>query len=206
VVAEISKATAAGSSFSLTFPDGAVVDTFLPIPGEHMVGNAALAAAVAWHSGVEPQAIAEALGTVRITRGRLDLKKKDGVTYLDDSYNANPDSMKAGLRTLAGLECNGRRVAVLGRMGELGELAEEGHRAVGAYAGEMGLDAVFTVGENEAALIHEAATVPNKQHFVTHALCADFLTNWLVEGDVVLVKGSRSARMEEVLALLSVKS
>jgi UDP-N-acetylmuramoyl-tripeptide--D-alanyl-D-alanine ligase len=138
----------------------------------------------------------------RITKGRLEPKSWHGVKILDDSYNANPDSMKAGLATLAGLESAGRRVAVLGRMGELGHLAEEGHRSVGAYAVELGIDAVFTVGDNEARLIHDAASGIKRKHFGTHAECAEFLSGWLEVGDLMLLKGSRSAKMEAVLAAL----
>jgi UDP-N-acetylmuramoyl-tripeptide--D-alanyl-D-alanine ligase len=195
-------ATAEGTHFHLTFPDGTSTSTFLPVPGIHMVGNAALAAAAAWHSGIKADAIGTALRRGKLTKGRLESKKWHGVTILDDSYNANPDSMKAGLKTLAGLECKGRRVAVLGRMGELGDHAEEGHRSVGSYATELGIDAVFTVGENDARLIHAAAGTPVKEHFSNHSHCAEHLRTWLQEGDMLLLKGSRSAKMEEVLAQL----
>jgi UDP-N-acetylmuramoyl-tripeptide--D-alanyl-D-alanine ligase len=195
-------ATAEGTAFTLKFPAGRLVQTFLPLPGEHMVANAALAAAAAWHCGVAPTTIAEALRRVSISKGRLETKHRAGVTFLDDSYNANPDSMKAGLRTLASLACSGRRVAVLGRMGELGDLSDEGHRSVGRYAAEQGMDAIFTVGENEAHLIHTASAVSTKLHFTTHADCATHLGEWLRSGDLVLLKGSRSARMEDILTHL----
>jgi UDP-N-acetylmuramoyl-tripeptide--D-alanyl-D-alanine ligase len=202
VVASDLRATAEGTHFTLAFPDSTTVATFLPIPGKHMVGNAALAAAAAWHSGIKPEAIGLALSSGRITHGRLEPKQWRGVSILDDSYNANPDSMKAGLLTLAGLECKGRRVAVLGRMGELGDHAAAGHTGVGQYAAELGVDAVFTVGDNESRLIHDAATVSTRQHFLTHDDCAAHLRTWLQEGDLLLLKGSRSAKMEAVLTAL----
>jgi UDP-N-acetylmuramoyl-tripeptide--D-alanyl-D-alanine ligase len=195
--------TAEGTAFTLRFPAGRSVQTFLPLPGAHMVGNAVLAAAAAWHSGIDVAHIGEALRRVKITHGRLETKRLGGVTFLDDSYNANPDSMKAGLKTLAELACTGRRVAVLGRMGELGDHTESEHRSVGAYVAELGLNALFTVGVNEAQLIYTHATaVRERQHFTTHADCASYLGTWLNEGDLVLLKGSRSARMEEVLTHL----
>lgn len=191
------KASAEGTHFLLQIGDERF-EAFLPIPGEHMVGNAALAAALGWSQGVKPADIVAALREVKITQGRLETKTVNGITFLDDSYNANPDSMKAGLRTLAGLECSGRRVAVLGRMGELGEHAESGHREVGAYAAGLGLDAIVSVG-GEARWITDEAK--RDTHFPDHAACADFLKHYLSKGDLVLLKGSRSAGMERVLSL-----
>ena len=199
-------ATASGTHFTLNIA-GDTAETFLPIPGQHMVGNAALAAAAAWQSGVCLNDIVTALANVKITKGRLETKIIHGITFLDDSYNANPDSMKAGLRTLAGLECKGRRVAVLGQMGELGEHVDSGHREVGVLAGELQLDAVFAIGE-KPALIAEAASeggISNTQTFSDHETCANHLQQWLLAGDLVLVKGSRSAAMERVIHLLQNK-
>lgn len=170
-----------------------------------MVGNAALAAACAWHLGTPPADIAEALSGAKLTKGRLQVKSWRGVTFLDDSYNANPDSMKAGLRTLQTMRVAGRRVAVLGRMGELGPHAEQGHREVGEYAAQCALDAVCTVG-SEAALISKAFTDSGKGgeslNFASHGDCAAHLRGWLKEGDAVLLKGSRSTAMEQVLIQL----
>ena len=192
-----------GTRFLLEFPDGSKAEVKLPVPGEHMVANAALAAACGWHHGVGADAVAEALGSAQLTKGRLQVKHWHQVTILDDSYNANPDSMRAGLTTLARLSIPGRRAAVLGRMGELGIHAERSHREVGEHAAGLGLDAVFTVGD-EAALISRAAAsgVTETQNFPTHAACAAHLRAWLKEGDAVLLKGSRSAGMEQVFTHL----
>jgi UDP-N-acetylmuramyl pentapeptide synthase len=200
------KPSAAGTHFTLNIA-GDKADAFLPIPGQHMVGNATLAAAAAWQSGVSLTDIVAALTNGKITKGRLETKVVNGITFLDDSYNANPDSMKAGLRTLVGLECKGRRVAVLGQMGELGEHVDAGHREVGILAGELQLGAVFAIGE-KAALITEAASeggISNTQTFSDHETCANHLQQWLLPGDLVLVKGSRSAAMERVIHLLQNK-
>lgn len=206
VSASLRETSGSGSRFELNFGGQSRVEAFLPVPGEHMVGNAALAAACAWHYQVAPQAIASLLADVRLTGGRMQVRQVRGVVFLDDSYNANPDSMRAGIRTLASLQATGRRIAVLGRMGELGAHAALGHREVGECAAACGLDAVFTVGD-EAAQISQAAAARRPQvvarNFPTAADCAGYLRDWLREGDAVLLKGSRSAGMEEVLTHLS---
>lgn len=203
VCATIHESGAQGSRFTLDFAGNAKVEVSLPVPGEHMVANAALAAACAWHHGITPEAIAAALSGAQVTKGRLQVKHWNGVVFLDDSYNANPDSMRAGLKTLAGMGVAGRRAAVLGRMGELGPHAEQSHREVGEFAAGAGLDAVFTIGD-EAALISRAADggVGETRNFPSHAECAAFLRGWLKDGDAVLLKGSRSAGMEQVFTHL----
>jgi UDP-N-acetylmuramoyl-tripeptide--D-alanyl-D-alanine ligase len=203
VRATIHESGAQGSRFTLDFAGAAIVEVALPVPGEHMVGNAALAAACAWHHGIPPESIASGLAAAQVTKGRLQVKHWRGVVFLDDSYNANPDSMRAGLRTLAGMGVAGRRAAVLGRMGELGSHAERGHREVGDFAAQAGLDAVFTVGA-EAALISHAANgrVAECKNFPSHDDCAAYLRGWLKDGDAVLLKGSRSAGMEQVFTHL----
>jgi UDP-N-acetylmuramyl pentapeptide synthase len=167
-----------------------------------MVGNAALAACMGWRQGIAPADIADALNQAKLTGGRVEPKVVNGIQFIDDSYNANPDSMIAGLRTLSTLG-QARRVAVLGRMGELGAIAEAEHRRVGEFAGSLKLDAVFSVGGSEAAWITEASKAVPSEHFPDHAACAAHLREWLRAGDVVLLKGSRSARMEQVLTHFS---
>jgi UDP-N-acetylmuramoyl-tripeptide--D-alanyl-D-alanine ligase len=190
---------AEGTAFKMDFA-GEVVETFLPVIGDHMVGNAALAACMGWAHGIAPEEIAEALRGAKLTGGRMEMKSAAGVRFIDDSYNANPDSMRAGLATLAALNGSGRKVAVLGRMGELGERAAEEHRKVGEYAGSLGLSAVYSVGP-EGALISDAARGAGQteaRNFATHEECAAHLREMLREGDAVLLKGSRSAGMEKV--------
>lgn len=201
VAASNLRADATGTTFTLDF-GGEKVETRLPILGEHMVGNAALAACMGWRQGIAPADIADALNQAKLTGGRVEPKVVHGIQFIDDSYNANPDSMIAGLRTLSALG-TGRRVAVLGRMGELGPIAEAEHRRVGEFAGSLKLDAVFSVGGNEAAWITEASKAVTSEHFPDQASCAARLREWLREGDVVLLKGSRSARMEQVLTHFS---
>ncbi len=179
------------------------VDAELPVPGIHMVRNALLAVAAGRFFGLSLEECAEGLRGLRLTRGRLEQKVIGGIHVLDDTYNANPDSVEAALRTLAAMPCSGKRIAVLGRMGELGAESEAGHRRVGLVAAQVGIDAIITVGE-EAGLIAEAAAgvktiVPEAS--VEAAVQA--LREIARPGDVVLVKGSRSARMERIVEGLS---
>lgn len=194
------KAVGNGTEFTLDFA-GESLSAFLPVAGEHMVANATLAACLGWRYGVSPSEIVEALGSVRLTGGRMEVKEVRGIRFIDDSYNANPDSMRAGLKTLAAAETSGRKVAVLGGMGELGDHAESGHHGVGELAGALHLDGVFSVGSGgHSSLISSSANgAGESRHFETHEACGAFLRDWLESGDVVLLKGSRSARMERIL-------
>jgi UDP-N-acetylmuramoyl-tripeptide--D-alanyl-D-alanine ligase len=186
--------------FELVSDYASPVTVSLPVRGEHMVMNALLAAAVGLRRGIDPAAIAGALGSVRLTHGRLEEKIVGGIAFLDDSYNANPDSMHAALRTLRGAEVAGRRVAVLGFMGELGEHEEAEHLRLGERVAEQGIDLLVTVGERAARINERASGLAENRNFPTHEEAAAFLRDVLAAGDLVLVKGSRSAGMERVIA------
>jgi UDP-N-acetylmuramoyl-tripeptide--D-alanyl-D-alanine ligase len=188
-----------GSRFGLSY-EGQRVEVELGVAGLHMVRNAALAAAAALALDLPLEAAAEGLRGMKLTKGRMEQRLVRGVEFLDDTYNANPDSMKAALATLAQWPARGRRIAVLGRMGELGAHAREGHEEVGRAAG-AGIDWLLTVGA-EADWIAGAARAegcPEVAHFEDTSAAARVLGAALEEGDVVLVKGSRSARMERVI-------
>jgi UDP-N-acetylmuramoyl-tripeptide--D-alanyl-D-alanine ligase len=192
----------AGSSFDLVTPDDRVRIT-LPVPGRHMIQNALLAATAGVSQGISIDRIARGLSQVRLHGGRLERKSVAGLTILDDSYNANPDSMLAALATLAAEPVSGRRIAVLGRMGELGTHSAEGHRRVGEAARAQGIDELITVGTDDSRLIHEAFGSPGALHMATHAEAADHLRAHATAQDLILVKGSRSAAMEKVLHALN---
>ncbi len=176
------------------------VPVVLPVRGEHMVMNALLAAAVGLRRGIAAAEVAEALASVRLTGGRLEERTVKGVAFLDDSYNANPDSMRAALRTLRAASVVGRRVAVLGFMGELGEHEEAEHLRLGESVAENGIDFLVTVGERAARINERAGSLLENRNFPTHEEAAAFLGEILAPGDLVLVKGSRSAGMERVIA------
>lgn len=179
------------------------VPVSLPVRGEHMVSNALLAAAVGLRRGIDPESVAAALASVSLTTGRLEEKLVNGVAFLDDSYNANPDSMLAALRTLRTAEVAGKRVAVLGFMGELGEHEESEHLRLGERVAENGVDLLVTVGERAARINEGATDVAENCNFPTHEEAAAFLRERIAPGDLVLVKGSRAAGMERVIAALA---
>ena len=136
-----------------------------------------------------------------MTKARLQIKQFHGVQIIDDSYNANPDSMKAALRTLVELDADGRRIAVLGEMGELGEESERGHREVGETAAELGVDQLIAIGEKGAIIARAAEKSGLKKSAAVGSTseAAEMLADIAAPGDLVLIKGSRSARMERVL-------
>src|SRR5204862_4774655 len=117
-----------------------------PVPGLHMIQNALLAVAAGRAFGLSLEECSAALAAAPLTKARLQIKEIAGLQFIDDSYNANPDSMKAALRTLVELEADGRRIAVLGEMGELGAESEHGHREVGEAAAALRVDELIAVG------------------------------------------------------------
>jgi len=174
----------------------------LPVPGVHMIENALLAMAAGRVFGLPLAVAAQGLAKCRLTKGRLEQKIIRGIHILDDSYNANPDSMRAALRTLAALPVGGARIAVLGRMGELGAESERGHRSVGKDAAEAAIDLLIAVGGDEAELMAQAAReggLKEVHHVVDPEAAAALLAERAHPGDLVLIKGSRAARMERVL-------
>jgi UDP-N-acetylmuramoyl-tripeptide--D-alanyl-D-alanine ligase len=169
-------------------------------PGEHMVRNALLAVAAGLELGLDLEECAEGLAAARLTGGRLARRILRGVTLLDDTYNANPDSMEAALKTLGALPVAGRRIAVLGKMGELGEHAAAGYQRVGRNAARVA-DALIAVGTETTPLSDTARAAGLKEVHTTAdtAEAAGLLRKMAREGDLVLVKGSRAARMERVI-------
>src|SRR5262249_42705515 len=119
----------------------------LPVPGSHMVQNALLAVAAGRAFGLSLEEAAGGLAGAPLTKARLQIKEINGVHFLDDSYNANPDSMKAALQTLVELDADGKRIAVLGEMRELGKETQRGHEEVGEAAAAFGIDQLIGIGE-----------------------------------------------------------
>ena len=117
----------------------------LPVPGMHMVQNALLAIATGRVFGLSLEECAAGLAAAPVTKARLQIKNIAGVQFIDDSYNANPDSTKAALHTLVELETDGQRIAVLGEMAELGAESIKGHREVGEMAAALGIDRLITL-------------------------------------------------------------
>jgi UDP-N-acetylmuramoyl-tripeptide--D-alanyl-D-alanine ligase len=173
----------------------------LPVPGLHMVQNALLAVAAGRAFGLSLEECAAGLVTAPLTKARLQIKEIQGVQFIDDSYNANPDSMKAALQTLVELDADGKRIAVLGEMGELGAESEQGHREVGETAATLGVDHLIAIGEM-GEMIAQAARKAGLEKTVgvrSTTEAAELLGEIAEPGDLVLIKGSRLARTERVM-------
>jgi UDP-N-acetylmuramoyl-tripeptide--D-alanyl-D-alanine ligase len=173
----------------------------LPVPGLHMIQNALLAVAAGRVFGLSIEDCAAGLASAPLTKARLQIKTIRGVQFIDDSYNANPESMRAALATLAELETDGRRFAVLGEMTELGKESERGHREVGEAAATLKIDELITIGETAAAMAEAAqkAGLKKARTVASVAEAAELLAEETSPNDLVLIKGSRAARTERVL-------
>jgi UDP-N-acetylmuramoyl-tripeptide--D-alanyl-D-alanine ligase len=186
-------------------------DIVLPLVGEHQAGNAAAAAAVALGVGMPFDLVVDTLRSLAArSRWRMEVSRTAaGVTLINDAYNANPDSMRAALKTLADLGRRpgaGRTFAVLGEMRELGDVAREEHEQVGRSAVRRGVSQLVVVGE-EAGPIHLAANRASARDDQSLAVpdadaALAYLHGALRPGDVVLVKASRAAGLERVAAAL----
>ncbi len=166
----------------------------IPVPGRHNISNALAAVGAGLLLDVPPELIQKGIEESQSVGMRMRTEKKDGITVILDCYNANPDSMRAGISVLK--ESDGiRKIALLGDMLELGDYSEQAHFEIGQFA--SGLDGVFTVGK-ASEQIYKGAEVPSKQHFETNEELCRFLRSYLCEGDTVLIKGSRGMKMEEI--------
>jgi UDP-N-acetylmuramoyl-tripeptide--D-alanyl-D-alanine ligase len=197
--------TAQGTKFSIRWPDGTESNVALKILGEHQVMNALAALAVADQLGVPRQLAIDAVEAVPLAeRWRMQVfNRADGVTIINDAYNASPDSMRAALQTLAQLGRDGRRtVAVLGEMAELGAFAAEAHDSVGRLVVRLNIGQLVVVGER-AKLIHMGASQEGSwdgesKYFDSIADAEAYLRGMLVSGDIVLVKSSKSANLRHL--------
>jgi UDP-N-acetylmuramoyl-tripeptide--D-alanyl-D-alanine ligase len=184
------------ASFRLLTADGSTA-VELAVSGRHQVANALLAAAVAHREGMPLADLGLALGQCRaVSTRRMDVfDRTDGVTVIDDSYNANPASTAAALHALAAIGAGRRRVAVLGYLAELGAQERAGHEQVGRLAAELGVDRVVVVGSAAAPIGDGAAAVAGwggvSVQVTDQEAAVALLRAELRPGDVVLVKGSR---------------
>jgi UDP-N-acetylmuramoyl-tripeptide--D-alanyl-D-alanine ligase len=174
----------------------------LQILGEHHIMHALAATAVADLVGVPRHQIVSALESVELAeRWRMQvLRRADGITVINDAYNASPDSMKAALQTLAQLGRQGHRtIAVLGEMAELGQFSRAEHDAIGRLVVRYNIDQLVVVGE-AARLIHMGASLEGSydgesKYFETASEALGYLREKLLAGDIVLVKSSKSANL-----------
>ncbi|MBP2332246.1 UDP-N-acetylmuramoyl-tripeptide--D-alanyl-D-alanine ligase [Corynebacterium freneyi] len=188
----------ARASFTLHCPDGSAHPVALRVHGAHQVPNALAAAAVCIEAGLAPAAVAEALSAhVAASERRMEMRQRDdGVTVINDSYNANPDSMRAGVDALvlaAGARDGATSWAVLGQMGELGDTAVDEHSALAGYLSDRGVDRLVAVGEgaNARALADAAEAMGlNTVRASDTDAAAEAVAKELRPGDVVLIKAS----------------
>jgi UDP-N-acetylmuramoyl-tripeptide--D-alanyl-D-alanine ligase len=190
-----------GSEIEMVTPAGKFA-VALPVPGEHNVRNALAAAAVAQSLGVGNATVAAGLAKVASVKGRL-LKNPclHGATLIDDTYNANPGSVRAAIAVLAGMP--GKKVMVLGDMGELGENARAMHGEIGAAAKAAGIDLLFTLGDLSASAA--LAFGAGGRHFEYIEDLLHDIENLLAPEVTVLVKGSRFMQMERVVKSFELK-
>jgi UDP-N-acetylmuramoyl-tripeptide--D-alanyl-D-alanine ligase len=191
--------TDTGSLVSMKTTEGDI-EMRLPLLGKHNVMNAITAATASLAGGASLKDIRNGLEKLQAVSGRLEIKAGiNGARILDDTYNANPDSVGAGLQVLR--EANGERVLVLGDMAELGEASEDIHRRVGELARRVGVHRLFAVGP----LSRHAASAFGKgaRHFSSQEEVADALLDVLHSDMTVLVKGSRSMHMDRVVSGIS---
>lgn len=174
----------------------------LSVPGMHNVINALAASAVGMRLKIKPKKIAEALRKFTSASKRMEVLSYNGIIILNDTYNSNPDSVIAALKTLKSFTTSGKKIVVLGDMKELGDASKREHTNIGVIASEMKFDALFTFGPY-SRYTNEAFGHSSAKHCESKEELSAELKRLLQPGDVVLVKGSRGMRMEEVVLQLT---
>lgn len=177
----------------------------IPIAGEHNVYNALAAVCVARQLGLDTEEIRRGIETAQTIGGRSNLIHKDGITIIDDCYNANPVSMKASIDVLA--KASGRKIAVLGDMGELGSEEKQLHAMVGRHFAGRDIDALFATGELSAEIARAVEACSPKTsvyYFDTKEELIDRLDHYKEAGDTILVKASHFMGFSEIVKKLTV--
>ena len=172
--------------------------------GQHQVANSLFALAIGAELGLKGDEMGRGLAECEPAKMRLQVWEWSGVKVLDDAYNANADSMIAALQVLQELPCKGRRVAVLGEMGELGEHSESAHAEVGRRAAELGVGQLIAVGRM-ASVMAQAAREAGLNRVIELAeveAAVPALKSFLKPGDTVLLKASRASRLERIAQAL----
>ncbi len=181
---------------------GEVREVTIPIPGEHNIYNALAAACVGHELGMDIEEICRGIQSVETIGGRSNLIQVKGMTLIDDCYNANPVSMKASIDVLS--KAPGRKIAVLGDMGELGKEEKELHAQVGTYLSEKNIDHLFCAGELAREMAREAKGNPRctVEHFSSKEDLIPALLQEVKEGDTILVKASHFMEYPKIIEAL----
>jgi UDP-N-acetylmuramoyl-tripeptide--D-alanyl-D-alanine ligase len=194
-----------GVKFQVDAPDAAFSGPYqIRLLGRHQVQNALFALAVGAELGLNPAELARGLVECQAAKMRLQVWDWGGVHVLDDAYNANTDSMLAALQVLQELPCRGRRVAVLGDMAELGVHSERAHAEVGRRVAELGIGQLIAVGKMAGVMGQAArdAGLNRVIELVDAEAAVTTLKSFLKAGDTVLLKASRSSRLERITQAL----
>jgi len=186
-------------SLTLTAPEGET-EIKLSVPGRHNARNAVAAAAACLAAGIPLRSVAAGLASFSGVKGRLQRRAgKAGAEILDDTYNANPDSVRAGIDVLAATI--GKKLLVLGDMGEIGEASGQYHDEIGGYAKSQGVDQLFALGEASKQAVRNFGD--GARHFCTVEKLIAAVDKELGPETTVLVKGSRFMKMERVADALA---
>lgn len=193
--------------FTLHAPDGEA-SCSLNLRGMHVVHDACAAAAVGWHAGIGIDAIACALMSSEPEVGRQQvIETANGYTVIDDAYNAGPDSMRASLAMFASMKTQGKKYAVLGDMGELGDYAQACHEGIGDMAASLSLDRLICIGDLSQHIARSAVRAGMPAEAVMHTAsipaAISELEGCLDAGDAVLVKASHFMGLERVVGGLT---
>ncbi|PKM52633.1 MAG: UDP-N-acetylmuramoyl-tripeptide--D-alanyl-D-alanine ligase [Firmicutes bacterium HGW-Firmicutes-7] len=176
-------------------------DIHIPAVGKHNVYNVLFGIACGIELGMSPEEIITGVQAYQPEKMRLNIVEKEGIKFIDDCYNASPDSMSAGLQVLSSLSKGTRSIAIIGNMFELGDMASTAHEAVGKMCAELDIDFTAIIGENAIDVAKGIDDANKYKIFDTHQEIVQYLKKYLQPGDFVLIKGSRGMKMEQILDL-----
>lgn len=175
----------------------------IPVLGNHMVSSAVAAIAVSLLMDVSADSIVEKLYSSKISPMRMEIIEANGLTFINDSYNASPASVLSALQTMLNMNSNRRKIAVLGDMLELGNFSEEYHRKIGEYIANNKIDCLFVIGEESKNIFNEALRkgMPKNKVFYSKSMDKQIekIKNYVTCGDIVLVKASRAMNFEKII-------
>ena len=198
---DIKKEGLKGSTFTIKGLNCGDLQVHIPIPGKHMITNALAAAAIGEYFGLSPEQIKAGIASVESVSGRTHITESNGITIIDDSYNASPASMMSSIDTLSLAE--GRKICVLGNMYELGDDSLAMHRQVGEYAASKKVDIIFTCGDMAREIAEGAKSAVNEIYsFDDNESMIAKIKEVIKEGDTVMIKASNSMNFKEVAAAL----
>lgn len=195
-----------GTSFNISL-GGREYAVHVTVPGIHNVSNALAAIAAGTELGVPVESMIEGIREFSPGKLRLNIISHKGFKIINDTYNASPQSMESAINVLKDIAGNGRTIAVLGDMLEMGDWAPKAHMDVGKFAVSRGVDYIITVGKNAGYIakgaFDEGFNPENIFSFNENNEAAEFIRDFVADGDVVLVKGSRGMKMEQIVERLT---